>query len=247
MAVDTVIMKHEFALYYATLSGLQSDIVITDPIVIHRITRVLRLKVADALVLFDRVCHYEASIQSIEKKQIKIVLGVQQHRNMVYKPSITALLPLLKRDAFEQAIYLLVEAGVTSIQPVITAKTQRKWGGIVERQRVERVIIAAAEQSKYYAFPEFKEPIILSDAIAQYNKGIFCDPEGMPLLELSNTLIVDKPKLISILIGPEGDLTHDEKQAIIAHGYCSYALTPTILRAPEAAFLITAFCRSITS
>jgi len=43
------------------------------------------------------------------------------------------LLPLLKRDAFEQAVYGLVEAGVNDIQPVITEKTNCKWGGGAER------------------------------------------------------------------------------------------------------------------
>ncbi len=60
---------------------------------------------------------------------------------------------MLKREAFEQAVYSLCEMGATSIYPVRTVKTAQSWGSEKDYVRVRTSMIAAAEQAKQFVIP----------------------------------------------------------------------------------------------
>src|SRR3989304_1305653 len=110
---------HEFAIYFASVSTLSvGNHTITDKAIHHRITRILRLQKNEMLVLFDRDIQVRAEIQSIDRTAIALRV-IEKKNNPTLVPSIHFLLPMLKRDAFEQAVYGLIEAGVSEIQPVI--------------------------------------------------------------------------------------------------------------------------------
>ena len=150
---------HVFAFYsdfvnYIHNSGSRLDIhELMDQDLVHRISIVLRLDKGDRLILFNTRLHVEAVILGIKPKK-SIVLEIQNIKpNILFSPKITWLLPLLKREAFEEAIYALTELGAQVIQPVITNKTQRAWNE-KELVRAEKIIMAAAEQSKNYSMPD---------------------------------------------------------------------------------------------
>src|SRR5690348_1171860 len=114
--------KHEFALHIATLSALVEEvfpgeeIVISDEKVVHRMLTVLRLQTDDECIVFDHKLHVRFVIKEfIRKKQIRCVMQ-SQGMNTILSPRITFLLPVLKRDDFEAALYSLTEVGVTTIQ-----------------------------------------------------------------------------------------------------------------------------------
>lgn len=249
--------KHEFALYY-DLSTIQpslnamagktnTQLVLTDSDVIHRITRVLRLQQGEQLVLFDR--HHNVLVElgaSGKKDLVTHILAV--NTNKTFKPTITFFLPLLKREAFDSALYSLVEIGVNSIQLVTTEKTQRLLTPH-ELERTERTMISAAEQSKNFSLPTLQAPITFAQCVQKLQKDpglkIFFDPEGIPLIDQINATLVSKPTIVSLMIGPEADLTTAEKDQLKQANVAFCALTPTILRACQAAALSSAIFRSI--
>ncbi len=234
-------MKHQFALYVESLSqepGLLrpgSSFVISDSELIHRITTVLRLQQSDEIILFDSTGHAFVTIKDLSKK--RIVCSVQSYqKNQVLEPAITVLLPLLRREAFEEAVYSTVELGASAVQPVITAKAQRSWGGAKEKERVHRIMIAAAEQSKNFSLPTLHDPVELAQAVEEVSAlptKLFFDPTGSPLIPLLHTL-QEKPTAVACMIGPEGDLLEDEKALLKKNKFQFAALTPTILRAQQA-------------
>ena len=120
--------KHEFALCVESLSLLiqgksAGDVLIfTDEKLIHRIINVLRLKVEDTCILFDRHIQACAIIVGAGKKQISVRISSMQPTSAL-EPAITFLLPVLKRDDYESALYALAEVGVNTIQLVFTQKT----------------------------------------------------------------------------------------------------------------------------
>ncbi len=255
--------KHEFALYYDKLTAqpsisvmagisLQKNIahkqlILTDQEIIHRITRVLRLQEGEQLVLFDH--QHNALVElgiSGKKELITHVLAVNTNTSL--KPSITFFLPLLKREAFDSALYSLVEIGINTIQLVTTEKTQRPLTPH-ELERAERTMISAAEQSKNFNFPKLETPITFVQCIQKFQKEpglkIFFDPEGIPLIDQIDMVRKNKPSMLSLMIGPEADLTSTEKQQLKEAGVVFCALTPTILRACQAAALSGAIFRSI--
>ena len=242
--------EHEFALYVHQLStavGYQSDVLcINDVALIHRIVHVLRLQKEDALVLFDQHMHVKASIQSVSKKAIVCTLGTAVH-NKVIAPHITVWLPLLKREAFEEAIYALVELGVNEVQLIHTAKEQRHWAGPKEMQRIHNIMVAAAEQSKNFAMTVLREPCQLS-ALFPLDKsiqGLFFDVEGQVLLDVALRMRQEKKEKYIVCVGPEGDLLDTEKFQLQKALFVFTRLTPTILRAQQAVAVGVGAVRSL--
>ena len=246
-------MSHEFAFFVPQLNivNAQQNYIIHDSELIHRMIQVLRLQVGDTCILFDSHMHTVATIQEIIKNKTINVRIIKSIPTSSLEPKITFLLPILKKEALEEAVYSLVEMGVNRIVLVTTAKTQRHWGGDKELQRLQRIYIAAAEQAKQFASVELIAPMQLKKALEQYvqNKKIalFFDAQGTILRDsFLFRKDSDKHEIIA-LIGPEGDLIEEEKQLVDKYGFVRIKLTPTILRASQAAALGAGIIRSLLS
>ena len=246
--------KHEFALYRESLSLLVhkkvpgNSIIFSDEKLFHRMMTVLRLRIGDGCVFFDRDTFVTAVVQAfVGKKQVHIEMR-SIHSTAVLHSNITFLLPLLKRDDYEAALYALAEVGVNSIQLVFTQKTGNQWSGSRDSERAERILIAAAEQSKNFAYPQLHAPVSLEVALkknAAAGTKIFFDPQGERLFDVMKTLHSNQPKSVLLLVGPEGDLSLEEKKMVQANNFIFCALTPTIMRAVQAAALAAGFVRSL--
>lgn len=226
---------HEFALYIAELhkkrvkKGQTVELVQHD--LVHRISRVLRLNEQDGLILFDRAIYVRVIIETITKHTV-LVRVTDTADNVPLKPLISLWLPLLKREAFEQAVYSAVELGANEIQLIHTQKEQRHWRE-KELQRLQHIMIAAAEQSKHFALPTVHAPMPLLEAQPS-GRSIFFDPKGIPFFQCIQQLHHEKPVALTVLIGPEGDLTEAEKFHLQQQKMQLVRLTPTILRAQQA-------------
>lgn len=243
--------RHEFALYYSELTAHiqknKNQLILTDQEIMHRIIRVLRLHAGEDFTLFDQQHNALVKLDSIGKKELGITILTLQN-NKILIPQITFFLPILKREAFESALYSLVEVGVNTIQLITTEKTQRTVT-THELARAERTIIAAAEQSKNFNVPNLLPPINFTECVSLLHKEsglkIFFDPEGIPLYNQVTIAREKRTENISLMIGPEADLTPTEKKQLQEAGISFCALTPTILRACQAAALGGAIFRSI--
>jgi 16S rRNA (uracil1498-N3)-methyltransferase len=247
--------KHEFAVFLADLSSqisLKSEhLVINDTDVVHRIRSVLRLSSGQEFILFDGVLHAVCSILDINKKNISVRI-LSSERTIQLHPSITFLLPLLKREAFERMIYACVELGANTIQLISTEKSQRSWRSDKELERIHKIMVAAAEQSKQFAIPLLEQPCSLQEGLQVYNTQnikLVADPAGLSLYqvltELKQALHSDQDKDIVVTMGPEGDFSHDEKELLRSASYQSVKLTPTVLRSQQAGALLLGVIRSI--
>jgi 16S rRNA (uracil1498-N3)-methyltransferase len=158
-------------------------------------------------------------------------------------------LPLLKKDDFETALYSLVELGTTTIQLIATQKTQRSWAGEKELDRCQRIMIAAAEQSKNFIIPTLIPPIHLTEYLKKITENehpkIYFDPQGSAGLALLNNLAQQKAKHYMLMVGPEGDLTQSEKELLQAKSFYFCQLTPTVLRSVSAVILGAGIMRTL--
>ncbi|MFI5332831.1 MAG: 16S rRNA (uracil(1498)-N(3))-methyltransferase [Candidatus Babeliales bacterium] len=239
---------HQFALFYEPCStlfgkaGMHVDL--NDPPLVHRIARVLRLAVGETCILFDRKQHAQVRVVQIDKKNVSVVVE-QIKQNRIIKPEITCYVPLLKKEALEQALYACVELGATQVQLIKTHKVHRVYSS-KELDHARACMIAAAEQSKNVVFPVLDEIRDFNDVVQHLSTHptIFCDPTGKPLLEVLNTLHADKPAHVGIMIGPEGDLTAEEKELLVQNKVIFCKLTPTILRAQDALVVAVGALRS---
>jgi RNA methyltransferase, RsmE family len=168
-------------------------------------------------------------LQATTNTDKRYVTGMVQSSTPNPAPAIpiTLYLPLLKKEAFEHAIYISAELGVSTIIPIITEKCHTSH----ESQRLYKIMIAACEQAKNFWIPKLHEPCNLTNVSFPHNALKICfDDEGKP----SSTLPVTTAKEICITLGPEGGFSEREKNLLEQSGFQFYKLTKTILRSQEA-------------
>lgn len=253
-SMDRTSEKHIFSLIWhkpehpLSLFKPKGSLTIDDPDLYHRIQSILRLKEHNQFILFDQKNHIDVEITAISKKQI-IVMVQETNRNKIYLPEIVCAMPLLKRESLESSMDTLTQLGASTIQLITTKKMHRSSLGSKEFERLQRIIWASAEQSKNFAFPTLNQPLpletLLKPVDQKKNFTIFFDPQGEPASTLVAKIKSDTYTKLLLIIGPEGDLTQEEKKLLIHHNVTFAALTPTILRAEQAAALGLGLLRSI--
>lgn len=246
--------KHLFAIYWQALSAqittleLGKLFTITQEQLVHRISRVLRIEPNETLNLFDQKYNLTVRITKITKTNIEAEL-INKQTNIQYEPHVTVLLPLLKREALQESLYSCVELGAQEIWLITTQKSQHLRDTDREMQRLRTIAIAAAEQSKHFAIPDIQPPRALTDALALFNynqtSAIFFDQAGKPLTQALDQLNKKKSTSILLLIGPEGDLSAQEKELVKKYPFIFAKLTPTILRAQQAITLGLGIVRAL--
>ena len=225
------------------------ELCITSETMHHRITRILRLHPGDEFIVFDRAMQVTCVLRTLRGAREIDVQVLSKAHNKIMSPLITFAVPLLKRESLDAALYSLVEVGANAVQLVTTAKSQRRWGGDKEFSRLERIMIAAAEQSKHFAFPELYPPIpfdVWCDTMRNNPaQKFFFDPQVKPLLKTIYEVQNQLPKKLVLMVGPEGDLTDHEKNNLQDVDFAFCALPPTILRAQQAIAVGVGVFRSV--
>ena len=231
---------HLFALYYASLSDTyrqmhaNATLELTNRDLTHRISKVLRLQKGEQLILFDRTHHLHATLEDVQAKQI-VLRTKPLLANTQPQPIITLGLPLLKRRDLEEALYAATEVGINAIQLLQTEKSSHLHKGD-PLSRLERIVSAAAEQAKQFALPTLYAPIPVAEWFTTVSSeaAVLFEPDGEMLHTIADQLRATQPHHITLLLGPEGDLTPEEKQMARSQGFIFCALTPTILQAHRA-------------
>ena len=197
---------------------------------------VLRLKEGGEVLLFDGVDgEWLATVAEAGKK--RMVLGVgRQTRSQESVPDLTLAFAPVKKGRVDWLVEKAVELGVAHLQPVIT---QRTIVGKLNLERMRAHIVEAAEQCGRTALATIAEPVKL-DTFLKGSSGTlyFADETGG-----EPATAVFRPGPATILIGPEGGFTADERATVRAlPGTRPISLGPRILRAETAALAaVTAY------
>jgi 16S rRNA (uracil1498-N3)-methyltransferase len=249
--------KHIFSIYienlHIALNGLQENdlLEIKDKKIHDRIINILRLQKNKDVIFFDNNINIKAELLEKTFENNKFIYSkiLEKKENEKLKPEIILCPSLIKKHSFEDLIYNATAMGATVIRPVITEKVQRKWGFDTEKERLEKIMIAASEQSKNYVMPELHNPVKLPTLLKGLEnlagKKIFFETNQKPLLELIPELANHKVGKIILFFGPEGGLTQQEILLSKTKGFEGCSLTPTILRSQEAVTVGLGVVRSI--
>jgi 16S rRNA (uracil1498-N3)-methyltransferase len=203
------------------------------------LVHVLRFTEGRDLVLFNGSGgEYHARLTSISKRGAKADILSFHELNRESPLDIHLAQCISKGDRFDFAIQKAVELGVSSITPVISARSQVKMNDERRDKKShhwQQIAISASEQSGRTLVPLINEPTGLADCLAtwQANKQIdnrlILHPEsgsGLSTLNLGNSFV--------ILIGPEGGF--EDKELALAHkmDFQSVQLGELILRTETA-------------
>ncbi|MCI5108617.1 MAG: RsmE family RNA methyltransferase, partial [Candidatus Pacebacteria bacterium] len=132
---------------------------------------------------------------------------------------INLFISIIKKSNFELAIEKAVELGVSSITPV---KANRSQYDILNKERLQKIIKEATEQSGRVTLPEIRDTLTTKEVISENPEIIIFDMEGES--------IKNAPKADSILIGPEGGWSDEERKMFDK----TYSVSKNTLRAETA-------------
>ncbi|RTL07213.1 16S rRNA (uracil(1498)-N(3))-methyltransferase [Candidatus Dependentiae bacterium] len=239
---------HQFALFIEQ-PFIDNTIVINDPVLYHRIIRVLKCTVGSTIQLFNNQYHTQAELFTYSKKECFFRVGTIV-QNPIFKPQITLGLPLLKGNDLEEAISFATQIGVSAIQLLQTEYVQRPFKFANEEKRLIRIVIAATEQSKRFAMPIIKEPIPFASIKNVYQKDVilFGTQDGMHITTLLNqSYIKDITNSFLFIVGPEADFSDNEYTLLKEWHAQPICLSPAVLRSCTAAGMGVGLLRALTS
>jgi 16S rRNA (uracil1498-N3)-methyltransferase len=195
----------------------------------HYVTKVMRIKIGETFSLFNISGEWEAKILTLSKSIVEFNITKQLRQKENTKEMYLAFSPI-KSNYFNFMIQKATELGVTKFIPIIFDRTiVRK----INKERLEKIIIEAAEQSNRINVPSIEDPQSLKDFLSNEKMDlIFTDLN-------SQNKKIDLEKLTSnptcVIIGPEGDFSEEERKQILAFkGVQPIKINDNILRSETA-------------
>ena len=161
------------------------------------------------------------------------MVEIQSAERHPAQPQLTLAVAAGDRERFTWMAEKAVELGVSAIVPLETART----AGVATRLRdahgakLRRVVLEATKQCGAAWAPTVERAVALEEFLTRpiQGTGWLADPAG----ELPPATLDDTP--LTVVIGPEGGLTADERAALVSAGYRPVALGANTLRFETAA------------
>ena len=161
-----------------------------------------------------------------------------------------AVCPTKNNDRYEWFAEKACEIGFDRLTPVIGDHSERR---VLKTARVEKILVSASKQSLKAAVPTVDEPVSVKEFIRMHgipakdgNDGVlrliaYCfEDENVPRRSIKEALDAFEGKDVIVMIGPEGDFSHEEADLALAAGFIPVHLGNSRLRTETAALTAAA-------
>lgn len=226
-------------------SNIRSSSVFLDGEEHHHLSKVARIRPREKVWLFDeRGTNYLARVEEITQERTRLAI---LERQVTAEPrvKITLAQALIKSKKMESILQKATELGATTIIPVITTRTVVRIEERAEKklERWQKIINAAAKQSKISFLPSIFSPVTLEKLVKERDEAkklVLSENKGKYLRDIliqgsdSGVEREEPPSSVLILVGPEGGWTREEEEYILDHGYEAVSLGRQVLRAETA-------------
>lgn len=210
----------------------KTTMLITHGSIVNQMKNVFRFTKGDKVILFDNSGYdFTAVIEGYEKDSVSFSI-IETNENTVLPTRETYLFAsVVKKDTFEWISEKATELGVSHIVPIVSSRSEKKD---LNLERIQKIIIEAAEQSGRGTLPVLHEVIELESALIKYAhiKSIAWHPLSVKFVSQD---IADS---IGAYIGPEGGWSQEELDLFKTHGVHSRSLGPQILRSETAVIAV---------
>lgn len=203
----------------------------------HHLYHVLRVKPGEVFEISDTRTLYLGRVTRSRAAAIEFVIE-QELPAGPRVPPVTLLPAIFKFDRLEWMIEKATELGVGKIIPVIAARSDK---GLAEAavKRVERwrrIAFEAAQQARRLAPLEITQAVPLPRALQQAPSGRrWILDEGLDVPCGRELLAAADGSDSSLLVGPEGGWTEQERCQAVSGGFSPVRIGSLILRAETAA------------
>jgi 16S rRNA (uracil1498-N3)-methyltransferase len=195
----------------------------------HYVNKVMRVKENEIFSLFNSSGEWEAKISNISKGIVEFNVTKQLRQKENSKELWLAFSPI-KSNYFNFMIQKATELGVTKFIPIIFDRTiVRK----INKERLEKVIIEASEQSNRINVPDIEDPKSLDDFLNSNEIDLIFTDLNSKNTKIDLKKITDNPTCV--IIGPEGDFSEEERAKILKFsGVQPLKINENILRSETA-------------
>jgi len=176
----------------------------------HYISKVMRIKENEIFSLFNSSGEWEAKILNITKSivEFKITNQIRQKENQ--KELWLAFSPI-KSNYFNFMIQKATELGITKFVPIIFERTVVRK---LNKERLEKVIIEATEQSNRINIPTLEDATNLEDFLKSSEMNLILTDLNSDNKKVDLEKLTNKP--VCIVVGPEGDFSENERGKILS-------------------------------
>ena len=197
----------------------------------HYVANVMRLKRGSNINFFNKEGEWGSEIIFLEKDRVEVKF-LNRVKNSLKSSRIELAICLIKKNPMEIILQKATELGVAKITPIISERTEVKE---LNLERANKIVIEATEQSNQLSPPEISKITKLKDFINnlnENNKLFFADIHSKETLKKED---IKGDNLKTILIGPEGDFTPNERKMILENkNTISFSLSKNILKTETA-------------
>lgn len=221
-------------LYVSTPLNVGSRIELDDDAA-HYVRSVLRLKQDQTIVLFNgQGGEYLGRFTEVSRKTVRVEIEEFIDRDVESPLAVTLGLGISRGDRMDWAVQKAVELGVTQLTPLVTERCVIKFSDDKKQQRLQHwqgIVSHAAEQSGRTRLPALGEiadlPVWVSE---QQGLRVFLDPYA----EHALADLQPENNHVTLLSGPEGGFSEQERQIAKAAGFIPVRMGARILRTETA-------------
>ena len=205
----------------------------------NHIMRVLRLRIGDALTVFDgNGGEFGARVEALRKDAVVVNVGEHCAVERESPLWLTLAQGVSRGERMDWVVQKATELGASRLVPVFTKRSVVR---LDERQAERKLLhwravaIAACEQCGRNRIPEVAEPVDFFDVVTpdfgQGSTRLLLSPSG----DMSIEDLTDVGGGVTVLIGPEGGLEDVEQETAVAAGFRAVRMGPRVLRTETAA------------
>ena len=195
----------------------------------HYLSKVMRVKENDVFSLFNKEGEWEAKILGISKNTVEFKIIKQLRQKEITKELWLAFSPI-KSNYQNFMLQKATELGVTKFLPIIFDRTVVRK---INKDRIEKIVIEASEQSNRINVPKIEEAQDLNSFLKKNLMDLIFTDLNSNIKKIDKSKFTDKP--VCIIIGPEGDFSETEREKILSFkGVQPIKINENILRSETA-------------
>ena len=195
----------------------------------HYLSKVMRVKENEVFSLFNNEGEWEAKVLGIFKNIVEFKIIKQLRQKETTKELWLAFSPI-KSNYQNFMLQKATELGVTKFLPIIFDRTVVRK---INKDRIEKIVIEASEQSNRINVPTIEEAQDLNGFLKKNSMNLIFTDLNSNIKKIDKSKFTDKP--VCIIIGPEGDFSETEREKILSFkGVQPIKINENILRSETA-------------